>query len=612
MQDNSHDQVLDTIERYFGIRETDAEELVEALDSVDVAGGDWLFRQGDLADALYFLVRGRLQVWVAPEIRRGETDAKLLGEITPGESVGEIGLLTGGVRTAGIRAIRDSRLLRMDRQAFEHFAGRHPNLVMQLAGGVARRLTERTRPGSSTSRNLGTVALVPLSHGPWFPGFCERLTADLGKRVSTLCLSAGNLGRYGAPVDALNPGDDIPDALRRWLDRCESEHRLLIYVADAGDTAWSRLAIRQADMILLLADASDEPAPSHWETRLLDSEGATTARRALILRHPARDAVITGTARWLDARDTEFHLHLRGDSEAETGRIVRLLMGNSVGLVLGGGAARGFAEVGAYRAMHEAGVPVDWIGGTSIGGIIGAAIALDEGPDYVIENSRKAFVEGKPFGDYTLPLVSLIKGRRMERLTRHHLRGNIEDLPIPFFCVSALLDTGELRVEERGPIWRALRATAALPGLMPPAVMDQRLVVDGSVVNNLPIDIMRSKPVGRVVAVDVTTRRTYQVDYDELPSSWSVFGSRVVPWRKRHRVPGVISVLMKSAEIGTAARVREMAASADLLIRPPVSGFSLTDVNSFDRIVAAGYDHAREQFSKWMSTDERMTPRHTE
>jgi predicted acylesterase/phospholipase RssA len=450
---------------------------------------------------------------------------------------------------------------------------------------------------------------VPLSRGPWFQNFCDRLTGALGKRVSTRCLSAADLGEHGAPVRAIEPGDDIPDSLRRWLDRCESETRLLIYVADDDNTAWSRLAIRQADMILLLADANDEPAPGDWEKQLLDSEGATTARRALILRHPVRDAVITGTRRWLDGRDIEFHLHLRGDSEAETGRIVRLLMGDSVGLVLGGGAARGFAEVGAYRAMHEAGVPVDWIGGTSIGGIIGAAIALDEGPDYVTENARKAFVEGKPFGDYTLPVVSLIKGRRMERLTRHHLKGNIEDLPIPFFCVSALLDTGELRIEERGSIWRALRATAALPGLMPPAVMDRRLVVDGSVVNNLPIDIMRRKPVGRVVAVDVTTRRTYQVDYEALPSSLSVFGSRVMPWRKRYRVPGVISVLMKSAEIGTAARVREMAASADLLIRPPVSEFSLTDVNSFDRIVAAGYDHAKEQFSKWMSADERIAPR---
>ena len=609
MQNRAHDQVLETIERYFGIRDDDAEAMLDGLDSVDIAGGDWLFKQGAAADALYFLVRGRLQVWVEPEVRGSESAPRLLGEITPGESVGEIGLLTGGVRTAGIRAIRDSQLLRLDRQAFEHFAVRHPNLVMQLAGGVARRLTERTRPGSSASRNLSTVALVPLGESPWLADFCDRLTDELRKRVSTLCLSSADLGKDGAPVDALSPEDSIPGSLHRWLDARENDHRLLIYVADEGDTPWSRLCIRQADMILLLGDAGADPTPSQWETQLLDSDGATTARRALILHHPDRDSPIADTIQWLEGRDIEFHLHLRGDSDAETSRIVRMLMGDSVGLVLGGGAARGFAEVGAYRAMHEAGVPIDWVGGTSIGGIIGAAIALDQGPDYVTENSRKAFVEGKPFGDYTLPVLSLIRGRRMEKLTRHHLQGNIEDLPIPFFCISALLDNGEMRVHERGSIWRALRATAALPGMLPPAVMEQRLVVDGSTVNNLPIDIMREKPVGRVVAVDVTTRRTYSVDYDDMPSPWSVIAGKLIPWKQRYRVPGVISVLMKSAEIGTAARVREMGRDADLLIRPPVSEFGLTDVKSFDRIVEAGYDHAREQIAKWMSKDERVMPR---
>jgi predicted acylesterase/phospholipase RssA len=609
MQDRAHDQVLETIERYFGIRGNDAEALLGELDSVDVAGGEWLFRQGEAADALYFLVRGRLQVWVEPEVRGSESAPRLLGEITPGESVGEIGLLTGGVRTAGIRAIRDSQLLKLDRQAFEHFAVRHPNLVMQLAGGVARRLTERTRPGSSASRNLSTVALVPLGHGPWLAGFCDRLTDELRKRVSTLCLSSTDLGKHGAPVDALSPEDSIPGSLHRWLDARENDHRLLIYVADEGDTPWSRLCIRQADMILLLAEAGADPIQSQWEKQLLDSEGATTARRALILRHPDRDSPIADTVRWLEERDIEFHLHLRGDSDAETSRIVRMLMGDSVGLVLGGGAARGFAEVGAYRAMHEAGVPIDWVGGTSIGGIIGAAIALDRGPDYVTENSRKAFVEGKPFGDYTLPVLSLIRGTRMEQLTMHHLPGNIEDLPIPFFCISALLDNGEMRIHERGSIWRALRATAALPGMLPPAVMEQRLVVDGSVVNNLPIDIMRQKPVGRVVAVDVTTRQTYSVDYEDMPSPWSVIAGRLIPWKKRYRVPGVISVLMKAAEIGTAARVREMGRNADLLIRPPVSKFGLTDVKAFDRIVEAGYDHAREQIANWMSMNERAMPR---
>ena len=609
MRASSHDQILRTIEHYFGIAGDDAEDLLGELESLEIGGGEWLFHQGEVADALYFLVRGRLQVWVEPDHDRDERSARMLGEITPGESVGEIGLLTGGVRTAGIRAIRDSQLLKLDRQAFEHFAAEHPHLVMRLAGSVAERLTQRTRLGSNATRNLSTVALVPFRQYPWLEDFLARLTSELQSRMAAMCLTSSNLGQHGAPVDAVPADAEASESLRHWLDDRENDHGLLLYVADDDETSWSRLCVRQADVVLLLTDAGDDPAPRDWERRLLNAEGASTARCALLLRHASGESAISATNRWLADREIEFHLHIRGGVPDDFGRLVRILMGDSVGLVLGGGAARGFAEVGAYRALHEAGVPIDWVGGTSIGGIIGAAIALDRGPEYVLENSREAFVRGKPFGDYTLPVLSLIRGKRMERLTREHLGGNIEDLPIPFFCVSTLLDSGELCVHETGELWRALRATAALPGMLPPAVMQKRLVVDGAVVNNLPVDIMRQKPIGRVVAVDVSTRRTYEVDYEELPSPWRVVTGKFLPGKRRYRVPGVISVLMKSAEIGTAARMREHAANADLLLRPPVSHFGLTDIKSFSEIVDAGYQHAREQIGKWMSADERAMPR---
>jgi predicted acylesterase/phospholipase RssA len=606
---DSNEHLFDIVERYFGIGAEDAKAFIDEFTAQNVAGGHWLFRQGEHADALYFLVRGRLQVWIEPDAGKEDQESRLVGEITPGECVGEIGLLTGGVRTAGIRAIRDSQLLKLDRQAFEHFAVKHPNLVMQLAGSIARRLTERTRHAPDASRNLTTIALLPLDKNDWLPDFCERLTGELRRRVSTLCLTSDSLGKCGAPVDSVSAEEAIPDSLRHWLDDQENEHRLLLYVADPGDTSWSRFCLRQSDIVFLLADAERDAGRRDWEKKLLDAGDAATARRALLLRHSASDARIENTLAWLTPRDVKFHLHLRAGHRDESGRISRVLLGDAIGLVLGGGAARGFAEIGAYRAIYESGVPIDWVGGTSIGGIIGAAIAKNLGPDYVLEASREAFVVGKPFGDYTLPLISLLRGKRMERLTQKHLHGEIEDLPTPFFCVSTMLDSGDLHIHERGPIWQALRATAALPGMLPPAVIQRRLVVDGAVINNLPVDIMRDKVVGRVIAIDVSSRRTYTVDYDEIPSPWALIAGRLLPGRKRYRVPGVISVLMKSAEIGTAAKMRELAASADLLLRPPVDQFGITDVNSFDKIVQAGYDYTREHLDKWLSADEKAVSR---
>jgi len=599
MSENSQDRLLEIVERYFGIVDADAKELLSELETTNVSGGEWLIRQGAVADALYFLVRGRLQVWAEVDPEHDDHEARLLGEIAPGESVGEIGLLTGGVRTAGVRAIRDSLLLKLDRDTFERFAAEHSSLILQLAGSVATRLVERTKHAPAASRNLTTIALLPLHNSDWLDDFCERLTADLSSRGSTLCLTSRNLGRHGAPVDSVERDDGIPDSLKHWLDAQENGHRLMLYVADSANTSWSRLCLRQSDIVLLLADAERDPQPRDWEVKLLDSPGAAVARRALMLRHPAVDSEIRGTRHWLAGRDIDFHVHLRTGHRDEVGRIARMLSGEAVGLVLGGGAARGFAEIGAYRAICEANVPVDWVGGTSIGGIIGAGIARDRGPAYVAEISREAFVKGKPFGDYTLPILSLLRGKRMESLTKEHLDGDIEDLPIPYFCVSSLLDSGEMHVHERGPIWCALRATAALPGMLPPAVIDSRLVVDGSVLNNLPVDIMRTKLVGRVIAVDVSSRRIYKVNYDEVPSPWSILCKRLLPGCQPPRVPSVLSVLMKAAEIGTMAKIRELGEQADLLLRPPVSRFGLTDVRSFDQIVEVGYEHTRRRLASW-------------
>lgn len=595
------DRLTAIIERYFGIGDEDADALLAELETIDIAGGEWLFRQGDRADAIYFVVRGRLQVWIESEAAHEEP--RLLGEIAPGESVGEIGLLTGGVRTAGIRSIRDSQLLRLEQTVFERFAAAHPSLVLQLAGGVAARLSERTRRGPSGSRHWTTVALLPLDDGPWFTEFCQRLITALDESGSTLCLTAANLREHGAPDHGVNEG--ISDALRHWLDAREDDHELILYVADPGDTRWTRLCLRQSDITVLVADAAADPRPRSWEPTLFKSPSATSVKRALLLRHASPSSAIDGTARWLEDRSLDFHWHVRGEHASDVGRLARILCGRAVGLVLGAGAARGFAEIGAYRALHEAGVPIDWVGGASIGGIIGAAIARDRGPDYVIAASREAFVKGKPFSDYTIPVLSVIRGRRMERLLQHYLDGNIEDLPIPYFCVSTLLDTGDLRLHEEGPVWRALRATAAMPGLLPPAVVDQRLAIDGAVTNNLPVDVMQRKPVGQVVAVTVgAAGHVRAVDYADLPSPWSVLRRRVLPVGKKYRVPGLIATMLKSSEIGTAARMRELGRQADLLLRPPVERFGLTDVGAFDQIVTAGYDDARVRIAAWQEAND--------
>jgi predicted acylesterase/phospholipase RssA len=420
-----------------------------------------------------------------------------------------------------------------------------------------------------------------------------RLRAALERTGPVRVVSAADLAGADSPALPVHPGAPASPALVDWLASLEDRHRFVLFVADPGATSWTDVALRHADLVLLVGDATRAPARRDWEAALLDPERGPVARQALLLVHPGSPTTLGGTGAWLGDRRVDFHLHLREGVTGDLGRLARVIDGSALGIVLGGGAARGFAHLGVYKALVEAGHPVDWVGGSSIGSVMGAAIALGLPPEEAIQRARAAFVDGKPFGDLTLPVVSLLRGRRMERLIGRYLGGMIEDLPLPFFCLTSSLGSGHSRFHDRGSLPAALRASVSIPGVFPPAVVDGELAIDGGILDNLPVDRMRGRPVGRVVAVDVTGRQTYRVDYPAVPSPWALLAGRYLPFRRRYRVPGFMTVMLKAAEIGTMRTARDAGLRADLLIRPDVNRFSLTDVKPFEAIVAAGHECGR-------------------
>ena len=360
--------------------------------------------------------------------------------------------------------------------------------------------------------------------------------------------------------------------------------------------------MRQSDLTLFIADSQDPFQISDWEARLRDGKGIATGKQAMALLQPDSDTEIIGTANWLQDREPDFHLHIRKDKADDVQRLARIISGNALGLVLGGGGARGFAHLGVYKALLELGITVDWVGGSSIGSIFGAPVASNWDYEMTHALARHSFVKIKPFSDYTLPIVALIRGRRMEREIQRHQNFSIEDMPIPFFCVSSILDSGELKLHEKGLLSSALRASASLPGVLPPTVIDRRLIIDGAVLNSLPVDIMMQKPIGKIIAVDLSSHKSYEVDYPAIPSPWAILAGRLLPFFRKYRVPSLATTILKATEIGTQNQVRESGKDADLLLRPPVRKFGLTEVKSFDDIVDAGYQYAKKELQIWQQS----------
>jgi len=589
-----------TIERYFGADPDEIDAVLAGLRPVHLDGGDWLVRQGEPGDALYFLIRGRVQAWVRPEGAASDAPQTLLGEVGPGDSIGEVSLLTGAPRSAGIRAIRDSDLVSIDRAEFEALVRRHPTLALRLAGRVASVLRDRTAGVATSAASVRTIAVVRLGQSARARAFCARLEAALRRYGGMRWLAPDSLAESGAPTARLGPTDAVPAEMRHWLHEQEDAHRFVVYECMAAPAPWTRFAMQQSDLVLLVADVeADSREPDADEATLDAPTDAAGARRILVLLHPPSSGAITGTEAWLRGRRVDLHLHVRADQEDDLARVARIVGGDAVGLVLASGAARGFAHLGVYKAMREADVRPDWVGGTSVGAIMGALIAEGLDPDACIAKTRAAFATANPFGDFTVPLISLLRGRRLERLLREFLPQRIEDLPIPFYAVSCNLDSGEPNLHEAGPLAEALRASASMAGVMPPAVFGSQLTIDGSVVNSLPVDIMRTKPVGRVIAVDLAPQKSYTVPFSSMPSPWAVLRSRLLPFINKVRVPTLMTLLLKATELGTLARVRELGRRADLLLQPPVREFGLMDIKAFDRIVDAGYRYAKEELAEW-------------
>lgn len=562
-------QLLRGLELFRHLDEATLDELAAELEWFALPGGATLFEYGEPSDALCVLKSGSLGAFKPDQ----DGTFRLDGVVAAGETVGELGLIVDQPRSASVRALRDSELLRLSRKAFDRLIARHPQAMLISARLAVKRLVAR-RDGATLSAPR-TFAVLAHDAGVPARDFAQRLRSALA--------------RYGE--GALIDAAAAQGQTSAWFSALEARSRYVIYLGEAGDTQWRELCVRQSDCLLLLANSADNASP--WpEKSCIDAEQALHRPRHLVLLHE-RDTILPGAARrWLDAVPEVAHHHVRNDGDIE--RVARLLTGRSIGLVLSGGGARGFAHIGVVRALREAGMRIDCVGGTSIGAIIGAGVAADWNDAEMFDNYHRAFVLGKPLRDYTLPIVALVAGRRVSRLLREAFGPrDIADLALPYFCITSNLTAGRAETHRAGPLWFWLRASCAIPGVLPPVFHRGQVYVDGAVINNLPVDVMRAQGVGEVVAVDIGADDVLHAQVEEfaLPSWWKLAWQRLF---HPHRRPGILAILLRSGMVNAEAASLERRAHTSLLLAPPLNDVELLDWNAYQRAIDAGYNYAHK------------------
>ncbi|XP_067353815.1 patatin-like phospholipase domain-containing protein 6 isoform X1 [Channa argus] len=659
-----------------------------AIDWMAVEAGRALYRQDDQSDCTYIVLNGRLR----SVIRKANGKKELVGEYGRGDLIGVVEALTKQPRATTVHAVRDTELVKLPDGTLNNIKRRYPQVVTRLIHLLGQKILGNLQqvrgpfsgstislPNMATTAdvtnpasNLSTVAVLPVCDEVPINAFNLELSHALNAIGPTLLLTSEIIKeRLGA--SAL---DSIHEyRLSGWLAQQEDINRIVLYQTDNSMTPWTQRCIRQADCILIVGLGDQEPTLGELEQMLENT--AVRALKQLILLHREDGPGPSRTVEWLNMRSwCSGHLHLKcprrvfsrrspsklrdvyekvfektADRHSDFSRLARVLTGNSIALVLGGGGARGCSHVGVIKAMEEAGIPIDIVGGTSIGSFIGALYAEERSAVRTKQRARewsKAMNSVfKTVLDITYPITSMFSGSAFNTsIYKVFQDKQAEDLWLPYFNVTTDITASAMRVHQDGCVWRYVRASASytpylpplcdpkdghllvdgcyvnnvpgslwryvrasmtLSGYLPPLCdpKDGNLLMDGGYINNLPADIARNMGARTVIAIDVGSQdETDLCNYGDSLSGWWLLWKRINPWAEKVKVPDMAEIQSRLAYVSCVRQLELVKKSAYCeYIRPPIDRFKTMDFGKFDEIYDVGYQHGKLLFTGWARGD---------
>uniref|UniRef100_A0A8C7RKW5 lysophospholipase n=1 Tax=Oncorhynchus mykiss TaxID=8022 RepID=A0A8C7RKW5_ONCMY len=604
-----------------------------ALDWMAVEAGRTVYRQGDKSDSTFIVLSGRLRSVIAKDDGKKE----LAGEYGRGDLIGVVEALTHMNRATTVHAIRDSELAKLPEGALSSIKRRYPQVVTRLIHLLGQKILGNMQQvhgplagyskwdSGSPASNLSTVTILPVSEEVPLTAFTLELQHALSAIGPTLLLTSDIIKqRLGAA--ALDSVHEY--RLSSWLGQQEDIHRIVLYQSDDTLTPWTQRCIRQADCIIIVGLGEAEPTVGELE-RMLEGS-AVRAQKQLILLHREDGPPPQGTVEWLNMRSwISRHLHLscphRVFSKRSLPKLVPYIHTHTQARthchVLD---SVGCCQVGILRALNEAGIPVDMVGGTSIGSLMGALYAEEKSNSRMRVRAREWAMDMrsifKKVFDLTYPVTSMFSGASFNNSVSAVFKGKqIEDLWIPYFNITTDITASSMRVHTDGSLWRYVRASMSLSGYLPPLCdpKDGHLLMDGGYINNLPADVARSMGAKVVIAIDVGSQdETNLTNYGDSLSGWWLLWKRFNPLAKKVQVLNMAEIQTRLAYV-CCVRQLELVKDSEYCeyIRPPIDHYGTLEFGKFDEIAEVGYQHCKTVFDMWSRSgvvDKMMKDRHQE
>ncbi len=571
--------------------ELDEELLTQILESgkaLEQNAGDFLFRQGDSDNSLYIVLSGRFRALA----KQDDGTFHALGDIGEGEPIGEFALFMAEPRSASVVAIRKSLVLELKETEYLEIVGRFPAFSTKLTRFIVNRL-RRNSLQQHLETSAKNIAIINLQSENDISEYTDAIESQF---------QSSNVG-----IQILDHDSHANLELQSGYDTLEQHQGLNFLVCSDEDLDWSRQCILYADLVIIASDFYADHAIKEIERELkLYTDSILTKKIYLLLLHPENAKFPNNTRRWFENRNVNLHLHYRKNHLPDIRRISRILSNKANGLVLGGGGAKGFAHVGAINALQEEGVEIDFLGGASAGALYGVIAAYTDFERKKMDSLiQEAAGRKLTSNDFTIPLVSLMSGKKMSSHIKKILGDtHLEDFWIGSYCVSTNFSDGSIKIHERGPAWKQIEASIAIPGIYPPVVIDKQLHVDGGLADNLPIETMYSYPVKHIIAISLTQLQSKFVDFDDIPTAPTLLWNKITGKRK-YRLPSLSSILINSLTLNSRQKQEITKSGVSIYLEMELKGFSMLDDKRWKEIMQKGYEQMKSSLRQ-IPEDERF------
>lgn len=578
-------KLLESCELFKDLKRVELNELYASMERIQIDNEDILITQGEISDCMYVLLSGRLLV--------KQSDGKVVAQIGRGQPIGEMGLITNAPRSVSVIAMRESLLLKLNQNKFKELWTRHPDVLFKITKIIAQRLQKTLKPIPKFN-NKSNIIVLKANPDTDIQLFLNQLSESFEARFRYKVLKRS----------------DFPDSLSevefdRQILELESSYDYIFYNIESVKEDWCNLCLGYADRMMVVANGFQ---PVNFDPELIallnDKNLNQEIKRTLVLLHEYGQKP-KNTDLWLQPIHFNRHYHVHFNKQEDFARLLRFLNGTAIGLVFGGGGTRCFAQVGAMKYIFEQGMPIDAFAGTSAGAFNAASLAFARDYDDYFDIAKQI---GKRvnFKEYTIPFVSVLSSQSLTELIKD-IFGELkmEDMEKPFMCIAGdLFSNKEIEIRE-GLLWRALRATMSIPGIYPPVYDETKkmLLVDGGVVNNLPVDSMRNylEGFGKIISMDVSdltqtsTEYNYPLVLNWKTILWDKFLSRVSSFR----APSIVNTFLQGLLLASAQKTKKNSSLSDFHFSPNLVGFQLLDASRMNELIDLGYEAAKKNLSNW-------------